>query len=146
MARSRINSRSKDLQNDDGAVVVSLIHGEQIQMDFTLNWLTNLSGYTLTAKIVEADMTGATDENGFPKTAGADVYTLPIIDADATDNVFKIVIPEDLIDNWVTQPQPEQPSYGWLGLEIMDNGVGNQQQIWKPLRGMVEVLYSPSEA
>ena len=31
------------------------------------------------------------------------------------------------------------------GLEIADTGVGVNQQIWKPMRGVVEVRYSPTE-
>ena len=60
MARSRINSASKDIIDDNGAVLISLIKGEQIHMDMTLNWLTNLSNYTITVKVVEADMSGVT--------------------------------------------------------------------------------------
>ena len=148
MARSRINSRSKDLIKDNGAVLVSVVHGEQIHMDITLNWLTSLSGYTLTAKVVEADMSGATDDDGYPVDvkSGGVVTTLPIIDATTTDNAFKIVIPDDLISSWTTAPTPTKPSYGWLGLEVMDSGTGDSQQIWKPFRGLIEVLYSPSEA
>jgi hypothetical protein len=147
MARSRINSASKDLIKDNGAVLVSVVEGEQIQMNITLNWLTNLSGYTLTAKIVEADMNGAFDDDNYPTTvkSGGVVTTLPIIDNDSTDNSFDIVIPETLIDSWSTQPSPESPSYGWIGLEVRDLGVGDEQQVWKPFRGLVEVLYSPSE-
>ena len=147
MARSRINSRSKDLIKDNGSVLVSVVEGEQIHMDITLGWLTNLSGYTILAKVVEADMTGAVDSDGYPTVvkAGGVITTLPIIDADATDNTFKIVIPDDLIASWTTQPSPESPSYGWIGLEVADTGVGDAQQIWKPFRGLIEVLYSPSE-
>jgi len=150
MARSKINSRSKDLIDDNGSVYVSIIKGEQIQMGITLNWLTNLTGYTLTCKVVEADSSnlGTTEDTKYPKEeqSGGVVTTLAIIDSDVTDNEFKIVIPEDLADNWTTQPKPEKPSYGWIGLEIRDNGTGNNQQIWKPFRGLVEVMYSPSEA
>ena len=146
MARSRINSRSKDLITDNGAVLVSVVEGEQIHMDITLNWITNLSSHTLVAKVVEADMTGATDSNNLPVSikSGGVITTLPIIDSDTTDNTFKIVIPDDLSASWTTQPTPTVPSYGWIGLEVADNGVGDNQQIWKPFRGLVEVLYSPS--
>lgn len=147
MARSRINSRSKDLIKDNGAVLVSVVEGEQIHMDITLNWITNLSSHTLIAKIVEADMAGAKDSDGYPidVKSGGVITTLPIIDDDVTDNAFKIVIPDDLISTWTTQPTPTVPAYGWIGLEVADGGVGDAQQIWKPLRGLVEVLYSPSE-
>ena len=149
MARSRINSKSKDLIKDNGSVLVSVVEGEQIHMGITLGWLTNLSGYTITAKIVEADSSSLvhTDENSLPLTrqSGGQVTTLPIIDADVTDNTFDIVIPEDLVSLYVTQPSPEKPAYGWIGVEVADTGVGNAQQIWKPMRGLVEILYSPSE-
>ena len=146
MARSKINSKSKDLITDNGAVLVSVIEGEQIHMDITLNWITNLSSHTLVAKVVEADMTGALDANGLPTVvkSGGVITTLPIIDADTTDNSFKIVIPDDLSTSWATQPSPTKPAYGWIGLEVADDGVGDNQQIWKPFRGLVEVLYSPS--
>lgn len=147
MARTRINSRSKDLIKDNGSVLVSIVEGEQIQLDITLNWLTNLTGYTITAKVVEADMTGDLDEDGYPidVKAGGVITTLPILDTTVTDNMFKIVIPENLIDSWTTQPSPNTPSYGWIGLEVKDLGVGDAQLVWKPFRGLVEVLYSPSE-
>jgi hypothetical protein len=150
MARSRINSRSKDLIKDNGAILLSVVKGEQVHFDVTLSWLTSLSGYTITAKIVEADVTGLdTDSNNdelpTSKQSGGQVRTLTTIDATLTDNKFKIVIPEDLVDNYVTQPSPEHPVYGWFGLEIRDTGTGSQQQIWKPMRGLVEILYSPSE-
>ena len=146
MARSKINSASKDLINDDGAVLISLVEGEQIHMDMTLNWLTSLQDYTVTVKVVEADMTGVTAGN-YPtvKKAGGQVTVLTTIDATVTDNTFKIVIPENLIDLWATQPTPQSPTYGWIGVEVRDSGVGSAQQIWKPFRGLVEVLYSPSE-
>ena len=149
MARSRINSKSKDLISDNGSVLISVIEGEQIHTDVTLGWITNLSGYTLTAKIVEANSSTldyTKDELPTQEQSGGQVRTLTIIDSDPTDNSFKIVIPEDLVNSWTTQPAPEKPSYGWIGLEVRDSGTGANQQIWKPLRGLVEVLYSPSEA
>jgi hypothetical protein len=149
MARSRINSRSKDLIDDNGSVLVSIVEGEQIHVNITLNWITNLAGYTLTAKIVEADSSNlnhSQDELPTTEQAGGEVTTLDIIDSDPTDNNFQIVIPENLVDSWVTQPGPTTPAYGWIGLEVRDSGVGSAQQIWKPMRGLVEVLYSPSEA
>jgi len=149
MARSKINSRSKDLIKDNGSVLVSVIEGEQIHMNITLNWITNLSGYTLTAKIVEADSSDldySKDELPTSEQLNGEVTTLTILDSDPTDNTFKIVIPENLVDNWVTQPAPTRPAYGWIGLEVRDSGSGSLQQVWKPMRGLVEVLYSPSEA
>jgi len=146
MPRSKITSGSKDLITDDGAVLVSVVEGEQTRLDMVVGWLTNLSGYTITAKVVEGNnVQGSGNKPTDPQLAGA-VITLPIIDDDATDNQFDIVIPSTIIDTWATTPEPDQPIYGFIGLEIADTGTGNAQQIWKPMRGLLEVRYSPTEA
>ncbi len=126
--------------------LVSVIKGEQIHMDMTLKWLTSLSGYTVTAKVVEADMAGvAAGEHPTIRKVGGQVTTLTLIDATVTDNTFKIVIPATLIDSWTTQPTAQSPTYGWIGIEVSDSGAGSAQQIWKPLSGLIEVVYNPSE-
>ena len=145
MARSKITSRSKDLITDDGSVLVSIIEGEQTRISLTIGWVTNLTGYSITAKVIEAN--NVQDTGVLPATAATNptITALDIIDTVSTDNVFDIVIPEDLIDSWATTPIPDKPVYGFIGLEIRDPGVGNEQLIWKPLRGLVEVRYSPTE-
>ena len=146
MARSNITSRSKDLITDDGSVLVSVVQGEQTRINVTLGWLTNLTGYTLTAKVVEGENSQGTGALPSDPLTGGSVQTLTILDSIVTDNIFEIVIPETLIDTWVTTPEPDQPVYGYLGLEVADTGVGVEKMIWKPLRGLVEVRYSPTEA
>jgi hypothetical protein len=146
MPRSKITSQSKDLITDDGSVLVSVIQGEQIRLSITLGWITNLSNYTLTAKVVEgANSQGSGTIPTDPQVSGV-ISTLTIIDSDATDNSFEIVIPDDLISTWSTYPEPDQPVYGFIELEVADTGTGDNQLIWKPLRGLVEVRYSPTEA
>ena len=144
MARSRINSRGKDIIKDDGAILISVVEGEQLHMGFTVGWVTNLSSYTITAKVVEADMSGATDDDGYPTTVltGGQVSDLTVIPG--ADNTFKIVIPTGLHTAWSVDPTPNSPVYGFVGIEIKDAGAGDTQQIWKPFRGLVEILYSPS--
>jgi len=145
MPRSKITSRSKDIISDDGSVLVSLIKGEQTRLEVTLNWLTNLAGYTILAKIVEGD--NVQGSGTLPTTAASSptVTTLTILDSTPTDNVFEIVLPQTLIDNWDTYPVPDKPVYGFIDVEVADTASGNNQQIWKPLRGVVEVRYSPTE-
>ena len=149
MARTRINSKSKDLIDDNGSVLLSVIKGEQIRLGVTLGWLTNLTGYTITAKIIEANSSALdhTDPTSLPtiQKSGGVVTTLPIIDTTVSDNTFNIVIPETFVNSYTTQPLPLKPSYGWIGLEVADAGVGNARQVWKPMRGLVEILYSPTE-
>ena len=146
MPRSKITSSSKDLITDDGAILASVIHGEQTRLDIVVGWLTNLSNYTITAKVVEGNNTQGSGEKPVAAEVGGAVITLPIIDTVVSDNQFDIVIPQTLIDTWATTPEPDKPIYGFIGLEIQDSGAGNAQQIWKPMRGLVEVLYSPTEA
>jgi len=145
MGRSRLSSPSKDTVNDNGTVLVSVVDGEQIQMQLTVGWMTNLSSANIVAKIVEGSNLG---DGELPEGTATNpiVKTLVILDQDATDNVFKIVIPEDLTSTWSQKATPNKPVYGFIGLEIDDGGIGSAKQIWKPLRGLVEVLYSPSEA
>jgi len=146
MARSRINSASKDLVSDDGAVLISIIQGEQIRFKLTLNWITNLTGHDVSVKIVEADMS-TMNKYGKPASvlAGGVTTTLPLIDTLVTDNVIDVVIPSTLSDSWAAQPTPESPVYGWVGVRVADPGTGDEQQIWKFMRGLVEVLYSPTK-
>jgi len=153
--RSRISSRSKDLVRDNGAILLSVIDGEQVHLEVTLNWLVNLTGYQMIPKIVEADMTGidtrVSQENPYGEVptqvlAGGRVVQCATIDDESSDNKFKIVIPENLTDGFVTLPKPDVPVYAWFGLEVRDSGAGANQQVWKPMRGLLEILYSPSEA
>jgi hypothetical protein len=152
MARKRINSKSKDIMKGPGTVLLSVIDGEQVRIKLTAGWLTTLVGHTITCKIVEADSSAldhfAVDKDDrlplVPQSSGQ-LVSCTIIDSDVNDNEFEVVIPENITDNFVTMPLPEKPSYGWIGVEIADTGVGANQQIWKPFRGLVEILYSPTE-
>ena len=145
MPRSKITSASRDLITDDGAILVSLIEGEQTRLNLTIGWVVNLSGYTITAKVIEGDNTQDSGTKPTNIRSGGVITDLAIIDTDPTDNIFEIVIPEDLIDTWATYPIPDKPVYGFIGLEIRDTGTGSNQQVWKPMRGLVEILYSVTE-
>lgn len=145
MARSRLTDASEDLITDSGAVLVSVIQGEQIHLELTLSWVTNLQGYNIVAKVQEAlnDGQGTIPQDIKP---GGVVMTLPLLNPLTTDNIVTLVVPKDLADNWTEQPKPDRPVYGFIELKVEDTGTGSQQQIWKPFRGLVEVRYSPTEA
>lgn len=145
MARSRITSPSKDLIKDDGAVLVSIVQGEQLHLNLTLAWLTNISAYTITCKVVEALNDGTGNIPKVVRHNGA-VTSITLLDTADTNNQLLLVIPELLSSSWLVQPTPGKPVYGYIDLEVKDTGVGQRQQIWKPLRGLIEVLYSPTEA
>ena len=146
MSRSPIRDSSVSVINDDGSVIVSVAQGEQIHLNFTLNWLTNLTGYTITAKVVEAKNV-AGDQN-VPPLEEADtpqITTLTILDPTVSDNQFKVVIPSDLSSTWDVQPKPDDPVYGYFALSVEDTGVGSNKQIFVPVRGLIEVRYNPVE-
>jgi hypothetical protein len=144
MARSKITSASKDLITDNGAVLVSVIQGEQIHLELTFNWLTNLTGYDIDVVVQE----GLNDGNGsVPKLIQPDGETTELVylNPEPTDNKITVVIPKDLGENWVVQPKPDAAVYGFIEVSIKDPGEADQQQIWKPFRGMVELKYSPTK-
>jgi len=145
MARSKITSSSQDLISDDGAVLVSVVQGEQVHLNLTLNWLTNISDYTLVCKVVEGLNDGA-GTNPTEVALSPAITTIDLLDTVDTDNQFILVIPETLGSDWLVQPTPNKPSYGFIDLEIRDTGIGSRQQVWKPFRGLIEVRYSPTEA
>jgi hypothetical protein len=149
MARSRITAPTRDLITDNGAILASLAEGEQIRLVLRLSWIENLSDYTISAVVVEAQNEGnvvsVADEN-VPDRIRIDgqVTELDIIDEDPSDNIFEIVFPRTLSDDWLVRPAPNRPVYGFVDLKIADNGVGVNQRIWKPVRGLVEIVYSPT--
>lgn len=145
MARTKITAANQDLITDDGSVLVSVIKGEQLHLNMTLNWLTNLTGYTIFAKVIE----GANDGNGTiptaPKSPSPVITELPILDKEDSNNQFILVIPQTLGSTWATQPGVDTPVYGFVDMEIQDTGIGDRKQIWKPFRGLIEIRYSPTE-
>ena len=147
MARKSILSPTRDLNTDDGAVLISVIHGEQTRMAISLGWLTNLTGYAISAKAVEANNVQGFS-GGIPRDplSGGNIQSLTIIDNVVADRNFEIVIPETLIDSYATTPEPGQPIYAFFELEVKDGGAGANQLVWKPVRGLIEVRYSPTEA
>lgn len=148
MPRSPIRNKSQDIIGDTGSVLISLAKGEQIQIGFTLSWMSDLTGCTIAAKVVEGQniQNDGTEAPMFEETETKQITTLDIIDTDVSDNSFVVVFPHDLIDNWDVQPGPDDPVYGFLAISIADTGIGNQQQIRVPVRGMIETVYNPLES
>jgi hypothetical protein len=148
MPRSPIRNKDKDVITDDGSVLMSVAKGEQIHWTFTATTETDLTGFTLTATVAEgANQPGDLTEVPFQEDSDTPtVTTLPIVDADASDNVFVVVIPHDLCDSWAVQPTPDDPVYGFFALQVADTGIGDNQQIRVPVRGLIEVRYNPVES
>jgi len=144
MARSKITSASKDLITDNGAVLVSVIQGEQIHLELTFNWLVNLTGYQINIVVQEGQNDGFGSIPKFIQPLGV-TTVLDFLNPDTTDNKITVVIPKDLGGDWAVQPKPDAAVYGFIEVSIKDPGINTQQQIWKPFRGMVEIKYSPTK-
>lgn len=144
MGRSKISSAGKDLITDDGSVLVSIARGEQLHQQLTFKWLTDLTGYTMVCTITEGVNDGQGGKPTGVKPSGVS-KSLAILDDVSNDNKVVLVFPENLAEGFSPQPKPDMPVYAYIDFEIADTGVGPRQQIWKPFRGLVELLYSPTD-
>jgi hypothetical protein len=60
-------------------------------------------------------------------------------------NKVYIQFPSSLSSNWTQQPTTEFPIYGFFELSVQEPVGGIYQRTWKPMRGLVELLYSPTK-
>lgn len=150
MARSNITSTSTDLISDSGSAMLSVVKGEQLQITITIGWVTDLTGYNIFAKLLEGINVGGGKPNGV-KVGGVTRLLNPASGhiIFTSGNTFKLVLPWDLSAGMVPQPEPDMPVYMYIDLEVGEPGSGTapapSMQIWKPLRGLVEISYSPTE-
>lgn len=161
MARSKISSASKSLANDDGTVLFPVVNGEQLRTEFTLDWLTSLNGFNVHARIIEAVNDGAGTKPTEVKVGGVrrtlTISNGYIRDVDDGDNKFSVVIPWDIVSGFDPQPLPDRPVYAFIDIEVGEPGTGDitnpvgmpvapDKQVWKPVRGLVSIDYSPTES
>lgn len=159
MARTKISAATNSLLDDNGTVLISVAKGEQIHLEITLSWLINLSGYNIHANIVEAVNDGEGTKPTAVKVGGTRKLLTSsngyIRDIEDGDNKFKLVIPYNLHSGASPQPSPEGSIYFYIDLEVGEPGTGDSSpigdvatpvsQIWKPIRGLIELMYSPTE-
>lgn len=157
MARGNITQTTKDLVVDNGAVLITTAAGEQLKFDVTLGWIPNLTGCVISAKLVEAqgETPGSTPTEVKP---GGYSITLTkgsgyISGVDDGDSTFSITLPYNLASSLSTPPTPTTSAYMFIDVEVGESGTGDPEtgvtsavspakQVWKPLRGLVEIIYS----
>jgi|SRR6056300_1155155 len=61
-----------------------------------------------------------------------------------TANILWIQFPSTLSTNWTQQPDVNSPTYGFFEVRVSETS-GTFKKTWKPARGMVEILFSPTE-
>jgi hypothetical protein len=195
MARSRINDTRQDLITDGGAVLWSIIQGEQLEFPVVLNFIEDASvkpsnNYIYEAVVIEAANVASQVERPVTVQPNGDqarlFVRLPIylgqwqsaaaynkeevvlyagkyykllfgsarINAITPDldplweetllNRIYIQFPSSLSIGWNVSPQVNSPTYGFFELRVTEPADPVFSRTFKPIRGMVEVLFSPT--
>jgi len=59
-------------------------------------------------------------------------------------NTIYLQFPKTLGSNWTLQPKVGSPTYGFFELRVTEPSDPIFSRTWKPVRGMVELLFSPT--
>jgi len=196
MARSRLTNTTQDLVTDSGAVLWSLVKGEQLEFPITVNFIEDASvkpidNYIYEAVVVEANNTPNQMERPNNVRVGGKKSTLFVrlpyfigqwnagsayskeevvaygqkyykllfgiarINSTSPDtdpmweetklNKIYVQFPADLIAQWSVQPAVDSPVYGFFELRITEPTDLVFTRTFKPVRGMLEVLFSPTD-
>lgn len=79
--------------------------------------------------------------------AGYSNATTPDIDTnwdETTKNKVWVQFPNTLGSTWAQAPAVNSPTYGFFELRVTESS-GTFPRTWKPTRGMVELLFSPTD-
>jgi hypothetical protein len=60
-------------------------------------------------------------------------------------NKIYLQFPSTLGATWEISPQNDSPVYGFFELRVTEPADAVYRRTWKPIRGMVEILFSPTE-
>lgn len=191
MARSQITSTADDLMSDTGAVLWSIVRGEQLEYPVILSFLNEASaGHTFEAVVVEAlnavDGTkpttiqpGGIQTTLVTRTAvprgtwdGTNTYqrenfvshaskyyklnnqidyvnaTTPDVDANWSEfdpRTLYLQFPKTLSSDWAEAPTAEFNIFGFFELRVTEPSSVVYPRTWKPIRGLVEMLFSPTD-
>lgn len=196
MARSRLTDTTLDLVTDAGAVLWSMVKGEQMEFPITLNFIADASvksssNYIYEAVVVEAkNVLGQSDRptlvqpNGvttrlfvrlprylgvwapqaaynkeevalyegiyYKLTSGIARISAITPDLDekwevTTLNKIYVQFPNTLGTTWTVQPLADSASYGFFELRVTEPVDAVFTRTFKPVRGMIEILFSPTD-
>jgi hypothetical protein len=60
-------------------------------------------------------------------------------------NKVYLQFPKALSTDWAVQPKPGIPTHGFFELRVTEPASALYPRTWKPMRGMIEFLFSPTE-
>ena len=66
--------------------------------------------------------------------------------AETVANRVYVQFPQTLGYTWAVQPSVGFPTYGFFELRVTDTRDSIFKRTWKPIRGMVQILFSPTDA
>jgi hypothetical protein len=196
MARSRLTNTTQDLVTDAGAVLWSLVKGEQLEFPVILNFVEDASvkptnNYIYEAVIVEANnITNQTERptsvrpsgqkstlfvrlpyyvgqwsatsaynkeevveyaqkyykllSGIARTNNTSPSSDPLWEETVLNKIY-VQFPAGLISAWSVQPVVDSPVYGFFELRVTEPTDAIFTRTFKPVRGMLEVLFSPTD-
>lgn len=196
MARSRLTNTTQDLIADGGAILWSMVKGEQLEFPVILNFVEDASvklqnNYVYEAVVVEAnnvalqtDRPTSVRPNGVKTTlfvrlpwylglwsagtaynkeevvqysgkyykllAGTAVTSStppnvsPVWEETQLNKVY-VQFPSSLATNWEVQAAVNSPVYGFFELRVTEPNDAVFTRTFKPVRGMVEILFSPTD-
>jgi len=196
MARSRLTDPTLDLVTDAGAVLWSMVKGEQMEFPITLNFISDASvkssgNYVYEAVVVEAkNVAGQEDKPTLVQPSGVTTRlfvrlpryigvwtatqaynkeevilynglyykllsgvarvsaTTPDLDTKwevTTLNKIYVQFPSTLGTGWAVQPLASSATYGFFELRVTEPTDAVFTRTFKPVRGMVEILFSPTD-
>lgn len=64
---------------------------------------------------------------------------------ETTLNKIYVQFPASLASTWTVAPQVGAPVYGFFELRVTEPNNSIFRRTWKPVRGMVEILFSPTD-
>ena len=138
IGRSKITTPSLELNSDNGSVLISIARGEEIEFGWTFNWITGTTvlGTSPIMTIVEGNNAGSGIPTS-PQDGGVRTDIVMTYTAGTDPQRYVAEIPRTLTDSWTNGPTPGVPVYGFFGIEVTDG-----EQLWKPVKGLVEIIYS----
>lgn len=86
----------------------------------------------------------------YKKASGTSVINATIPTSDTTweiyvPNKINIQFPAGLIAAWSVKPTVEAPVHGYFEVRVTEPAGGIYQRTWKPLRGIIEITFSPTD-
>jgi hypothetical protein len=108
------------------------------------------SGIWLSSAAYSRDAVVYYNSISYRRTVGTNVVSATPPSSDPnwelyTPNCIFLQFPSSLASTWTVKALPESPVYGFFELRVTEPVSTPFPQTWKPMRGVVEILFSPTD-